>query len=78
MEEILREILQELKWQSKQNEKIMDLLGKLRQPCGGNRANPADVSAMMNLLKGVAGMSKNPEMAKFVEQAEETIKKAGN
>ncbi len=77
MEELLKEILQELKWQSKQNEKITELLGRLRQPCGANRANPADVSAMMNLLKGVAGMSKNPEMAKFVEQAEEVVKKQG-
>lgn len=72
---LLEDILQEMKWQSKQNEKITELLTKLRQPCGQNAT--ADVAGMMKMLKEMSSISKNPAMSKVIDQAEEAIKKAG-
>lgn len=76
MEEILREILAELKWHTKQNDKITELLGRLRQPCGQQRG---DISDMVKLLRSTiqAGKVKNPMMESLLNQAEELIKKQG-
>ena len=70
-ESLLNDILNELKWHSKQNDKIMELLGKLRQPCGQGQTE------MLNMLKGLMPKEamKDPRMVNFMNQAEEIIKK---
>lgn len=74
MEEILKEILQEMKRQTEQNDKIINLLIGLKHPSG---QPTADVGSFLKVLKGMGGISKNPDMAKIIDLAEENIKKAG-
>ncbi len=68
MEEILKEVLNELKWHSKQNDKIIELLGKLRQPCG--KVN----SELLDLLKTMIPEGKGPiQAANILEQIRKIV-----
>jgi flagellar motility protein MotE (MotC chaperone) len=71
MKKILNEVLQELKWHSKQNEKIMDLLGKLKQPCG--QKNMAQLLKIFDSMPPEA-VKRNPALAGIMEQMKEVIK----
>jgi hypothetical protein len=72
MEEILKEILQEMKWQSKQHDKIVELLGKLRQPCGGQ----SQLAGLLKILESIPQNAKNsnPILAEMLNQMKDLIK----
>ena len=73
MEELMKEILQELKRHTSQNDRIIVLLERLRPPSGQS----ADVTSMMTLLKTMLQKSKNPAMGDVLNQMEEMVKKQG-
>jgi hypothetical protein len=51
MEEILKEILKELQWHTRQNDKIIELLAKQRRPCGEQRVpSAASLSKIFDAL----------------------------
>ena len=70
MRDLVRKILDELKWHSKQNDKIIDLLGKLRKPCG-QQPNANMMKLFESLPNGVAA---NPKFAPFFEHMKEVLK----
>ncbi|MDD1778541.1 MAG: hypothetical protein LUQ65_10270 [Candidatus Helarchaeota archaeon] len=74
MEELLKEILQEMKWHSTQNDKIIGLLGKLRQPCGGQN----QLAGMMKILDGIPEMAKksNPGLGEMINQMKDLVKES--
>jgi hypothetical protein len=74
MEEILKEILQEMKWHTKQNDKIMELLTKLRQPCG----DKTQMAGMAKLLEGMPEEFKkmNPYLGEMINQIKEMGKES--
>ncbi len=60
MKKLMEKVLEELKWHTTQHTKMIDLLGKLRQPCGAGQ--PAQVAEMMKVvdkLQTIVGKS-NP------------------
>ena len=69
MEEILKEILQEMKWHTKQNDKVMELLAKLRQPCGGQK----EIAGMLKILDSIPQGAKNsnPVLGEMINQIRE-------
>ena len=69
MEEILKEILTELRWHSKQNEKIMELLGRLKKPCG------QDINSMMRIFDSLPNeVRKSPMLGPLLDQLKEVAK----
>ncbi len=88
MEEIekkLTQILERLDFIEKQNQKLLEVQTKQKQPCGQN--NPqgsarfnAQMEGIMRTLKSMIpeeAIKQNPIMAQFMNQAEEIIKKTG-
>ena len=71
-ESLLNDILNELKWHSKQNDKIMELLGKLRQPCGGQN----QLAGMLKILDGIPESAKksNPALGEMLSQMKDLVK----
>jgi len=62
MEELLKQILEELKWQSKQTEKLTLVTADLKQPCGKR------VMDMKKVLEGMGPLIKDNPMAPFLDQ----------
>ncbi len=62
MEELLKQILDELKWQSKQLEKLTLVTADLKRPCGKN------VSDVKKILEGITPSIKNNPMTPFLNQ----------
>ena len=76
MEELVKQILEELKWQSKQIEKLTAVTSDLKRPCGKN------LMGMKKILEGMGPAVKDNPMAPFLDQliklADEEEEKDGN
>jgi hypothetical protein len=76
MEEVLKvlgEILEEMKFHSKQNDKIMELLRAQKKPCGsGAEKQILDLLAVMP-----PHVAQNPVFSKFFSQVKDVIKEQG-
>ena len=74
LKKVLAEIHEEVKWVSKQNEKIMELLRKLRQPCGGQN----QLAGMLKILDGIPEMAKksNPGLGEMINQMKDLVKES--
>lgn len=60
MEELLRQILEELKFQSKQIEKLTLVTAGLKQPCGKGAKDIRKILDSMDSMPGMKGMKDNP------------------
>jgi hypothetical protein len=67
MEELLRQILEELKFQSKQIEKLTLVTAALKQPCGKGLK---DVRKLFESIPGMKDHPMKPMMDQFVRMAE--------
>ena len=74
MEEVLKalgEILEEMKFHSKQNDKIMELLRTQRKPCGGN----AEKQVLDLLAVLPPQVAQDPVFSKFFAQVKDVVEK---
>jgi hypothetical protein len=69
MEEILKEILEEMRLHTRQNNKIMELLTKLRQPCGNQNQIAGITKLFENMPEEIKKM--NPYFGQMIDQIKE-------
>ena len=67
MEELLRQILEELKFQSKQIEKLTLVTAALKQPCG---KATKDIRKLFESIPGMKDHPMKPMMDQFMRMAE--------
>lgn len=71
VKKVLDEILNEMKWHSRQNEKILELLGTQKRPCGDKKA----ATNMLKILESMpSSLNIDPALAGWLKTVKEVVK----
>ena len=70
VKKVLEDILKEMQWHSRQNEKLLELLGSQKRPCGDKKVT----ANMLKILESMPNLNIDPTLAGLLKAVKEVVK----